>query len=219
MKTALPAQLKPRDRAIITAAILIWCIWVGLNTQSMLRFDFESQAKSNPPAKLPVFKQGVGDAKLPSIFLILHPRCPCSNVSLEAFSHILERVKGRVNATIVFVKPSADLNDEWVQSKLWKSAKEIKTAELLVDEKGAIAKTFDAQISGQVLLYDEHGQLRYSGGLNEARGQQPSGVAEERLVSMINKKIAAKDANVSKGLPALGCPLHDGEKRCSSAVR
>ena len=218
MKTALPAQLKTHDYAIIAAAISIWCIWVAWGTDSMLRFDFESKTKSNPPAKFPAVNMPAQNAKLPGIYLILHPRCPCSGVSLEAFSRILERVDGKVNATIVFVKPNADLKDEWVQSKLWKTAQGLKNVKLVVDDQGAIAKAFDAQISGQVLLYDENGRLRYSGGLNEARGQQASGIAEERVVSLIASKVRTDHTNTA-GLPALGCPLHDSEKRCASVVR
>jgi hypothetical protein len=216
LKTAQLPKLKSKDLLVIGSAFIIWTACVFFGMQSMMKFDFESQLSSRPPEKFPLT---IKENNLPVLYLILHPRCPCSSVSLDAFSQILLRTEGKVRASIFFVKPNSKLPQNWMQSDLWKKAQALKGVEVSIDDGGKIAKTFDAQTSGQVLLYDNDGKLRYAGGLNEARGQKASGLIEDKIVWLIENKFNLQSGTSARTSPALGCPLHDNQntKACSPA--
>jgi hypothetical protein len=61
----------------------------------------------------------------------------------------------------------------------------ISNVDLRVDDGGAIARSFGALTSGEVLLYDARGALRFAGGITAARGHEGDSEGRDALEASI----------------------------------
>ena len=46
------------------------------------------------------------DPQRPTLVMLAHPRCPCTRASLEELAVLMTRLGGRLDAHVLFVKPS-----------------------------------------------------------------------------------------------------------------
>jgi hypothetical protein len=105
----------------------------------------------------------------PMLLLIAHPQCPCTRASLGELEQIMTGRQELVKAYVLFYKP-AGVAEEWVKSDLWRSATKIPGVTVEADEEGRMTRSFGADTSGQVLLYDQQTHLVFQGGITSARG-------------------------------------------------
>ena len=70
------------------------------------------------------------------------------------------------------------------------------------DDGGAEARAFGVETSGQTLLYDAAGKLRFNGGITGSRGHAGDNAGRKALVALIGE--TAPDRN---GASVFGCPL------------
>ena len=103
--------------------------------------------------------------------MTLHPQCPCSRASLTELAEIMARSEGRLEARILFVQP-ADAPADWLDGELWRRAKTIPGVTVSVDKDGRDAAAFGASTSGQVMVYEATGVIRFSGGITDGRGHE-----------------------------------------------
>jgi hypothetical protein len=85
----------------------------------------------------------------------------------------------------LMLDPFGQRNDRWVQSDLWVTASSIPGVHVLRDVDGADARRFGAWTSGQTLLYDAQGRLRFSGGITDARGHEGDNAGRASLESIL----------------------------------
>jgi hypothetical protein len=136
-----------------------------------------------------------------ALVLFVHPHCPCSRASLEELAWVLARAEKELCSSIVFVAP-AEAPTGWERSALWERAVTIPGLRIITDGTGAEAKRFGVKTSGEALLYDRTGQLRFCGGITAARGHGGDNPGRRAIL-----EILAGASLPTRHQPVFGCPL------------
>ena len=147
----------------------LWLAAICFGSFALLRYQNRpgetNTALSGWPAqtKLPL------NANLPTLILFAHPHCPCTRATLGELALLVARCSKKVATTVIFTKP-ADVDDNWVETDLSRSAEAIPGVTVLRDDSGVEAHRFGAVTSGEVMLYARDGKLLFHGGITDARG-------------------------------------------------
>lgn len=146
------------------------------------------------------------DPRQANLIVLVHPRCPCSRASLAELAEIMARCEGLVTAQVLFFKPS-EMPDGWELTDLWHLAAAIPGVRVLADKDGREARRFGASTSGQVLLYDQHGRLMFSGGITVARGHHGESTGRQAIVAWLSHGTADRSSHA-----VFGCPLFSNHR-------
>ena len=138
-----------------------------------------------------------------TLILFAHPKCPCTRATLEELDRILAQSRNKIAAFVLFLQPD-EFAEAWADSDLRKKAAAIPNVTVLNDFHGALAKTFGAKTSGQVVLYSPRGELLFSGGITESRGHAGRNAAELALISRVEREQSSRAET-----PVYGCSLVD----------
>jgi hypothetical protein len=192
------------------AVCLVWLTAVGGGFVVLLRYQNASGTVGPTPSHWPALAQMPLDHDRPTMILFAHPKCPCTQASIEELNRILAQCSGKVVTHVLFFKPAGFL-DSWVRSGLWTSAAAIPGVAVRADPDGALARLFGAETSGYLVLYDPHGRLLFNGGITGGRGHAGDNAGENAVVSLLTRQPAALTQT-----PVYGCSLL-GECRVSTA--
>jgi len=118
----------------------------------------------------------------------------------------MARAGDRLTADVLFVTPPG-ASGGWEATDLWRGAAAIPGVTVVDDLDGVEARRFGALTSGQVLLYDAGGQLRFSGGITPARGHAGDNAGRSAIVALVE---SASSAPVET--PVFGCSLLDDSR-------
>jgi hypothetical protein len=197
------AASKLAKLATSTPSLVIWIGTVAIGMVGLVQYQMTSGAPGREaPHSWPA---GVGDiARKPgrlTLVMTLHPQCPCSTASLHELSQLMTRAGEKTDAHILFVKPEgAPAN--WCDGNLWKQAKDIPGANVSIDDDAKDASIFGATTSGQVIVYDASGTIRFSGGITDGRGHEGDNAGLSAILGLIlNGKTAVSTT------PVYGCSL------------
>jgi hypothetical protein len=124
------------------------------------------------------------DGGRPTLVMVAHPRCACTRASVGELAGLMQRLRGRMSAHVLFVRP-AGVPAGWEETDTWRAARRIPGVAVWKDEGGVEAARFAARTSGQVLLYDPAGRLVFSGGITPIRGHLGESVGQKRIVSLV----------------------------------
>jgi len=141
------------------------------------------------------------DAKRPTLIMFAHPHCPCTRASIGELERLMADCQGRLSAQVWFLKP-AGTPEDWTDTDLWRTASAIPGVTVQRDEGGAEARRFQAETSGQTMLYGPDGRLLFQGGITISRGHagDNSGLSEVEALLEHKSSLAAQT-------PVFGCPL------------
>ena len=128
-------------------------------------------------------------------------RCDCTRASLAELAEVLARAVTRPKTYLLFLRPEG-LADGWEQTDLWQTAASLPDVTVIRDEDGLEARRFGAATSGQTLLYDADGTLRFSGGITGSRGHEGENAGRVALINLLNHGTADH-----AGTSVFGCPL------------
>jgi hypothetical protein len=104
----------------------------------------------------------------PTLVLALHPACVCSQATLEQIDRLAAARPGALDVIVLLAAYDALPAEADVIGPALARRRHLRR----VDDRGAaIARRFGALTSGHAVLYDEHGRLRFSGGLTRGRGE------------------------------------------------
>lgn len=120
---------------------------------------------------------------------------------MDELAQIMARSAGRVDAHVLFVQP-ANAPKNWLDGDLWRTARTIPGVKVQVDKQGHDAAAFGATTSGQVLVYDAAGTLRFSGGITDGRGHEGDNTG---LLAILDLVRLGKSPVAST--PVYGCSL------------
>lgn len=131
----------------------------------------------------------------PTLVVMIHPRCPCTDASLAELAEVLAEHPGpRVHVVVRVYRPEDRV------SALVERARALPNASVVFDE-GELGATFGPLTSGHVLLYAADGALIFSGGITLARGELGDNPGRRAL------EAAIADAAGPGVAPVFGCPL------------
>src|SRR5262249_61730921 len=126
----------------------------------------------------------------------------------EALDRVRARADGGLAANVLFVTP-ADAPEGGERTDLWRSAAAIPGVTVERDEDGAEARRFNSPTSGQVIVYDAAGRLRFSGGITAARGHAGDNLGESAIVELVRGREG--DAPIATATPVFGCALLEAQ--------
>lgn len=191
----------------LAVAVSLWGLAVGCGLLGLERYNRRPGETGDPARRWPTATMLPRDPSRPNLVLALHPRCPCSQASLTEFSRILARTGGRAAAHVIFVKPEGTA-DGWERTGLWRAASALPGVRVACDVAGREAERLGAVTSGQVVLYDVAGELRFSGGITSTRGHEGDNPGVRAVLSLL------LDGDHTRGQhPVFGCPLFDPGRR------
>jgi hypothetical protein len=190
------------------AAILVglWLIAAALGQRVMMDYDYTAAAPGIPPEKWPAATKIPRTPGLPSIVIVAHPHCPCSRATMEELARLMALLQNRATATVIFVRP-AGFSEDWERTDLWRDAARIPGVSVLTDLGGVEASWFGAQASGQTMLYDAAGNLRFTGGITVSRGHAGDSPGRNAILSILNT-----GNSVTTHTSVYGCSLHNPER-------
>jgi hypothetical protein len=149
---------------------------------------------------------------VPTLIVFGHPECPCTKATVGELNSIMAKVNQRLAIYVLFVIPKEGASS-WHNSALEQDAKRIPGVHTLIDEDGIEATRFNAQTSGQVVLYDENGKLVFSGGITSARGHSGDNTGKSAVVAFTNDHVV-----LAQNAPVFGCALystHDDQEKAN----
>jgi hypothetical protein len=136
-----------------------------------------------------------------TLILFAHPRCPCTRASLGELEKIVARCQGSVTPWVVFFKPAGS-DESWDQTDLRKTAAAIPGVHVVSDLDGVEARCFNAITSGQTLLYNDQGELLFTGGITSARGHAGDNAGASAIESHLTDTVPTLGQT-----PVFGCPI------------
>jgi hypothetical protein len=180
---------------------ILWLAAVGAGLRALWDYENAPGVAAEPadhwPANSPI-------ARVPgrtTLVMLAHPHCPCTRASISELALLMAQCRGRLDAHVLFVKP-AGLPEHWERTDLWRRAAAIRGVQVSCDPDGKEARRFHAATSGQVLLYDANGQLRFRGGITAARGHAGDNAGRSALVALVTSGTAPRAQT-----PVFGCSL------------
>jgi hypothetical protein len=142
------------------------------------------------------------DTARPTLVMVLHPECSCSNASVEDLSRVLAKAPARAMVFVLFDTHAVD-RDALKTTRLWRDVSAIPDVTPIADATGDEARRFGAFVSGQTFLYDKNGRLAFSGGVTASRGHAGDNDGTDALAALLD----AREAPLAR-TPVFGCPLH-----------
>lgn len=182
---------------------LLWIAVVVTGLATLAAYDNRPGIAAGAPERWPSDTALRLDARRPTLVMLAHPRCSCTEASLSELAEILARAPGRAQVYVVFIRPTraAGMAD-WDRTGLRRAAEAIPGVTVVRDEDGREAARFVARTSGQTLLYGSDGRLLFSGGTTGARGHAGDNAGRATLISLLTEGRAAR-----RDTPVFGCSL------------
>jgi hypothetical protein len=200
-------------RVTFIAMMMIWLLAISAGMGLLWRHSVTPGEAAQAPPDWPANSALRLAAGKYSLLMWCHPHCPCTRASLAELARLKALCGERLAVTIVFEKPEG-YSSEWVRGENWRLASATPGCDVQV-EGGSEATRFGVRTSGQTLIFDQDGRLRFSGGLTLGRGhlgENPGFEAASRLV------LSGRESR-HEG-PAFGCALFtEGNKQRSSPTR
>src|SRR5207253_8392121 len=107
------------------------------------KYEGAAGASATAPMNLPAGTSIEQKKGLPTLVMLLHPKCPCSRASVEELSRLMTRCHGKLSATVLMVQP-ADVPAGWEKTDLWQSAARIPGVVVTSDPRGVDTERFGA---------------------------------------------------------------------------
>lgn len=192
-------------RAAILLAALVWAATIGAAFNAIRRFETTPGQAADAGT---VWPAGSSVPRQPgewSLVMLVHPHCSCSRASVQELQAILEKSPS-VQPYVLVYRP-ADFKPGWERGAVLDAATRLRRAHVLIDENGREAKRFGGFTSGQTLLYDPQGRLRFSGGITSLRGH--AGINSGR-VDVIRIATTGDGSGVH---PVFGCAIEKKETK------
>jgi hypothetical protein len=147
------------------------------------RYSLTPGAAGNPPALWPAQSRLAHKSGSLTLVMVVHPHCPCTRASIGELEILMAQARGRLDASVIFLKPPG-FSDDWTKTSLWHSAAAIPGVSVVVDD-GREARLFGAATSGQTMVYDRNGRLLFSGGITAARGHYGDNAGASEIAALL----------------------------------
>lgn len=183
--------------------LLGFCLWVGLivgGNAWLLRYSFAVGRAGGAPSTIPPGLASSAPSARPQLLLALHPRCPCSRSTLSELAKILSRAANACEVSVLMYRP-AEETDGWLEGALLDNCRRMG-CRISPDPDGRLAASLGSLTSGQVVLYDANGRLRYQGGITSSRGHEGDNAGEQAVIDILQGR---RDSH--KTMPVFGCPI------------
>jgi len=197
---------------IVGVAAAAWLACVAGGFARLHGYEATPGVAAAPPPLWPAGAPFERAATRSTLLVFVHPRCPCTAATLEELKKLLAHGGDRL-ATHVICYTDPELGEAWARTGNWRTACALPGVVVSADPLGATARAFGASTSGQVLLYDRDGALRFAGGITGARGQQGDNAGEAALRSLVLGE--GGEGREGRETGVAGAREGDGPVRCA----
>jgi hypothetical protein len=192
--------MKPVLRIAIFAAAIVWTATIAVAYREMRRFESTPGRAASAPRAFPAASILPRRAGQWTLVMLVHPHCSCSRASLQELGQIIEKAPHSMKTYVLVYRPRG-FPAGWERSEVWQAASRLRGVEVVIDEDGREARRFGGFTSGQTLLFDGDGALRFAGGITSLRGHAGDNRGREDVI-----RIAT--AGTGKGShPVFGCAI------------
>ena len=165
------------------------------------RYSGTPGQSSKPPEPWPAASALQLSTAGKTLVMFVHPHCPCTRASLAQLARVAARCPETFTPWIVFTGPDGT-PDGWQQGDLWDLAAAIPGAHRFVDADGIESARFHAVTSGQTVVYDSTGALKFNGGITGARGHEGDNDGQDSVMQILNE-----GSSSCRESPVFGCPI------------
>jgi hypothetical protein len=196
---------RPESWARIPILTALWIVAVAVGSMFLIRYEITAGPSRSAPSMWPSITSIPRDSKLPTLVMFAHPHCPCTRASLGELELLMARSRGRCSANVLFIRPTGTI-ETWKETDLWRKASAIPGVIVRWDDAGIEASRFNAETSGQTLLYGRDGTLLFQGGITISRGHSGDNPGRSALEALVDDGFS----NPNK-TPVFGCALFAAE--------
>jgi hypothetical protein len=195
---------------------LVWVLAVLMCYAQFLAYEAKPAETETPPAVWPP------ESALPlatgrmNLVMFIHPKCPCTNASLNELAILMTRCAPNVKAYAVFLKPDG-VDEDWEKTTYWQRASEIPGVRVVSDIGERESRRFNATTSGETLLFGADGRLLFAGGITGARGHEGDNQGLDSIVAIVKEGDVRCPRTGVFGC-GLRCPV-DGGIRTEQGIR
>ncbi|MDZ4837304.1 MAG: RedB protein [Candidatus Melainabacteria bacterium] len=172
---------------MMTAFSAFWLGAIIFGYLHLVSYESKPGEKSAHPQEFPMESALAISKSTDTLFMFIHPRCPCTGASLTELALLSTRCAGKLDITTVFLRPPGT-EAGWEQTGHWKRAKAIPGVKVVSDDSGKEAQLFGARTSGEVLLYNPAGKLIFNGGITGARGHEGDNQGLDSVLGIVKAK-------------------------------
>ncbi|HKY21248.1 MAG TPA: hypothetical protein VJM31_08520 [Vicinamibacterales bacterium] len=169
----------------------VWLAVAAAGLAVLWAYDNAPGESATAPTRWPAATALARSHNGATLVLLAHPQCSCTRASLAELAETLARATVQPKTYVLFLKPDG-FSDDWAKSDLWRTAAAIPGVTVVRDDDGVEARRFGVSTSGQTLLYDEAGTLRFSGGITGARAHQGDNDGRRAIVDLLNRGTAQR---------------------------
>lgn len=180
-------------KSLWIAGTVAWFAIVGLGAGAIFAHATTPGAQGAAPLQWPAESSLAEPATGFTLVMFVHPECPCSRASLAELAEIANSAP---RAAIQIVYSHTDGGDSWGLGG------RVAGATRVLEPLGLEAARFGARTSGHVVVYDDHGRLRYAGGITGSRGHRGDNIGRRTV-----ERLLARDGTDKLGHPVFGCAL------------
>ncbi|MEM9665331.1 MAG: RedB protein [Bacteroidota bacterium] len=185
------------------AVLVLWAAFLGLGWMVLADYANRPGPLHEVVRAQPLLPASVSASATPTLIVALHPHCPCSRASLRMLEPLLHRYPQAARLLVAAYEP-AHAPTDWDEGGLFDAAQRLPGAMLIPDVEGAWLRELGVLTSGHVLLYDAHGELRFSGGITAGRGHEGANPA----FSALEDRLSAPTTHPLVETPVFGCFIH-----------
>ncbi|MEP7338953.1 MAG: RedB protein [Acidobacteriota bacterium] len=201
-----------KQKLLLIVSGTLWLAAVAVGLWILFRYENTPGLAAASPEFWPVESNVKRTQDRSTLIMLAHPHCPCTRASLGELDLLMAECQGLINAHVIFIRPEG-FTDEWPRTDLWQSAAAIPGVTVRQDDGGIEARRFNAETSGQVLLYDATGRLLFSGGITSSRGHSGDNAGRSAIVSLLT---TAGITGINQ-TPVFGCALFN--ESCTSQTQ
>lgn len=193
--------------------VILWIVPVLLGFAILLDYHSRSGPATSPPLCWPSASRLNQESGKSTLLMFLHPRCPCSNATISELARLLPRLQDSKAVALLVMPPGTA--PQFADTALAERCRRIPNLSVKLDVDGAEARIFKTVTSGEALLYDQTGNLRFCGGITPGRGHEGDSIGKDRIEA-ITRNMALKQEQALAGSHAsIAKPFSCGVFGCS----
>lgn len=195
----MPARAK-----LYPLLVVAWSVLVAAGFWTLLKFELTPGKAAAAALQWPAGDALPRKSGIATLVMASHPECPCTRASLTELAELLAQYPGRMNCFLLFVPEEASAKGarDCRNAPLFNQASAIAGVTCIVDEKLLAIRAFHARTSGQVMLYDATGNLKFSGGITGGRDHAGENSGFDAIRAFFDTGVASPDST-----PVFGCSL------------
>ena len=141
-----------------------------------------------------------------SLFVFIHPGCPCTRASLEQLDRVLTQVRDvEIDVRMFFFRP-LNAQHGFAGSEFEERAERMPGVQVIDDPGGVMARRFGVRTSGHALFFEKDGEIVFDGGLTGSRGHSGDNSNSAMLRDLILQRDPADEDSVR---PVYGCAIRE----------